>query len=99
MCRCFHDLAAAHLYRVISASFVRYDKGDDQSTVDNLPQVLQTIITSDYEYGRFIKEFTIDAEDYELTARDFEFGYACGEFLNVLIVSALKKAGALETFR
>jgi hypothetical protein len=78
--------------------FFKHDKDDDRSIMVHLAERLETLVTSDYNYARFIKEINLDSDDTDTTAWEFEYVNTCGQLINFSIVSLLKKAVSLETF-
>lgn len=99
--RAFRDLAAAQLYRHLSHVFTNDERRDGRMSVDYLAGILETLTTADYNYASFIKEISIDADTdscAEQASREFKYEYTCGKFLNTLILAALKKTTALESF-
>jgi hypothetical protein len=98
----FRDLAAAQLYRRLSHVFTDDEKRYGQLSVDYLAGILETLTTADYDYAKFIKEISVDADNdssAEQASREFRYEYTCGKFLNTLILATLKKIAALESFR
>jgi hypothetical protein len=100
--RSFRDLAAAQLYRTLSHVFSENDRGSGRPSIDHLAAALETLTSSDYNYARFIKEISIDtASAISSTdrSRDSKFEYISSKLLNALLLAALKRTVALETFR
>lgn len=98
----FHELASAELYRNVHQCFPDYDRSKSQPSVDRLAAILETLITGAHDYARFVKSMSIDAESdgcASQTARDFKYDHSAGKFLNTLMLAALKKIPALESFR
>lgn len=99
----FRDIAAAQLYRSLSHIFVERDTRTGQLAVDRLTGVLDTLITSDYNYAAYIKEISLDTVQGSHigmnVALEFKYGSSCGKFLNTLLLATIKKIPALESFR
>ncbi|QSS65216.1 F-box domain-containing protein, partial [Histoplasma capsulatum] len=99
----FRDIAAAQLYRSLSHIFDERDTRTGQLAVDRLTGVLDTLITSDYNYAAYIKEISLDTVQGSHigmnVALEFKYGSSCGKFLNTLLLATIKKIPALESFR
>jgi len=95
-------LAAAQLYRTLNHVFSENDRGSGRPSIDHLAAALETLTSSDYNYARFIKEISIDTTSAVSGAdrsRDCKFEYISSKLLNALLLAALKRTVALETFR
>lgn len=106
VCRSFHELAASLLYRNVRHVLPDNDDASRQHDIDRLAAVLETLTTSDYGYARFIQEISIDGGSATnpnktslMQAVKHDANYACGKFLNALLLATLKKVVTLETFR
>jgi hypothetical protein len=64
---------------------------------------LETFTTSDYDYGKYVREFIVEPtcglEDSQDAYREYLADTSCGKFLNNLLVLTLRKTRALETFK
>lgn len=71
--------------------------------MDGLAAGLDTIVTSEYDYARYLKE--IDLESLSGGAKgeraygQYTYDLSCGKFMNTLLLLTLRKAKTLETFR
>ncbi|KAL5348405.1 tRNA (cytosine-5-)-methyltransferase ncl1 [Pseudogymnoascus australis] len=99
----FRDLAAARIYRYFHIVFPDGDDGSYESDMDGLAAGLDTIVTSEYDYARYLKE--IDLESLSGGAKgeraygQYTYDLSCGKFMNTLLLLTLRKAKTLETFR
>ncbi|OJJ50058.1 hypothetical protein ASPZODRAFT_128655 [Penicilliopsis zonata CBS 506.65] len=105
VCRSFHELAAAELYRSIEHVFAEDDTRAGQLSVDRLAAILETLITSDYNYGRFIKKICMEtatgvvSNDRSHRSLRHEASYTSAKLLSSLLLAALNRVDSLETFR
>jgi hypothetical protein len=92
----------AQLYRQFNHTFNDFEDRIGPFLVDRLAGVLETLVTSDYNYAQHIKEISMDTayagDPGERACREYSYEYSCGKFLNTLLLVALKKITALETF-
>jgi hypothetical protein len=93
------DAAVTHLYRSLSHEFTEVKSG--QPLVDRLAGVLETLVTSDFDYASYIKEIDIGATHIAEPAvsQEFHYGTSCGKFFGTLLLTILKKISTLEKFR
>jgi hypothetical protein len=74
-----------------------------ESPIDGLAGGLDTLVTSDYNYARYLKEIVLDTlsggSKGERAYRHYTYDKSCGKFMNTLFLLALRKAHALETFK
>ncbi|KAI9811061.1 MAG: hypothetical protein M1827_005643 [Pycnora praestabilis] len=100
--RHFHLIACAQLYRTFSIVFPDEDDPAFDSPIDGLAGGLDTIVTSEHNYAKYLKEIIMDtlsgADRGERAYRHYLYEVSCGKFLNTLILLTLRKARALETF-
>ncbi|EEP82287.1 predicted protein [Uncinocarpus reesii 1704] len=75
---------------------------------DELADLLETLATSDFNYAAYIKEISFDVlwnndvtwtRTQDKVASQLKFDTGCGRFFSTLLLAALKKVVALETFR
>ncbi|SPO05842.1 uncharacterized protein DNG_08529 [Cephalotrichum gorgonifer] len=107
--RRFHELAAAQLYRsfhviLTNPPLLPRDNPPLRSTANvTLTGGLDTLTTSDYDYARFLRHFSLDIRSVGDKARTsyqaFQYSLNGGRFLNTLIHLALRDAKSLETFK
>lgn len=99
----FRDLAAAHLYRNFHIVFPDDDDSTFDSPIDSLASGLETFVSSDYNYGRHLRELYLDTlstgDKAELAYKPYLYTQSCGKFMNTLLLLTLRKATSLETFR
>lgn len=99
----FFDLASAQLYRNVEFKLTNSDFDDAGSSMKTA-EALQTIVSSDYDYGQYIKSFHVTmAEDNTQSAVVMsrflwdKAGFAV-KALNTALLVLLKKATMLESF-
>ncbi|KAL9586024.1 MAG: hypothetical protein Q9212_001169 [Teloschistes hypoglaucus] len=99
----FFDLACAQLYRNVEFKLTNSDFDDAGSSMKTA-EALQTIVSSDYDYGQYIKSFHVTmAEDNTQSAVVMsrflwdKAGFAV-KALNTALLVLLKKATMLESF-
>jgi hypothetical protein len=101
--RHFRDIAAAQLYRNFHIVFPDEDDPSYESPIDGLAGGLDTLVTSDYNYARYLKEVVLDTlsggTKGERAYRHYTYDLSCGKFMNTLFLLALRRAHALETFK
>ncbi|KAF7558822.1 hypothetical protein G7046_g5325 [Stylonectria norvegica] len=101
--RHFHELASAWLYRNFNIVFPDDDDLNFESPIDGLAGGLDTFTTSDYNYGRHLKDLSLDTlstgHKAEHAYKSYLYSASCGKFLNTLLYLTLKKAKSLEAFR
>ncbi|KAL1953602.1 hypothetical protein VTO42DRAFT_2549 [Malbranchea cinnamomea] len=93
------EVAVAHLYHSLTHEFPGFSF--EEPPVDRLAAILETLVTSDFDYASFIKEINLEASysaDSDV-ADEFSYAKSCGKFLNTLILAILKKVKSLESFR
>jgi hypothetical protein len=70
---------------------------------DPLAAGLETFATSEYDYGKYVREFIIEPtsslEHTQVAYSEYLADTSCGKFLNTLLVLTLRKTKALETFK
>lgn len=97
--RDFHDLAAAQLYRSIEYTF---SDEENEHPVDLLAGVLETLASSEYSYASFVKEIHVTStalgDRGERAYRDYLYTSSCGKFLNLTLLTVLKRVTVLESF-
>ncbi|TVY17542.1 hypothetical protein LARI1_G005107 [Lachnellula arida] len=99
----FRDLAAEQLYRKFEVTFP--DEPDDgtNSSVDALAGGLETLVSSYYDYAKYLKEIVLEptngGDKGERAYRYYMYDSSCGKFMNTLFLLALRKARVLETFK
>jgi hypothetical protein len=73
------------------------------SPIDSLAGGLDTFVTSDYNYARYLREIILEplsgGEKGERAYANFLYDTSCGKFMNTMLLMALRKATALETFK
>ena len=88
------EIAAAQLYRRLTHKFSDYDERPGHQPVDRLAGTLETLVTSDYNYAKYIREIKIDTvyggESGERACKEYSYEYSCGKFLNTLLLTTLK---------
>ncbi|KAL8665467.1 MAG: hypothetical protein Q9202_002172 [Teloschistes flavicans] len=99
----FFDLASAQLYRNVEFKLTNSDFDDAGSSM-RTAEALQTIVSSDHDYGQYIKSFNLTmAEDNTQSAVVMsrflwdKAGFAV-KALNTALLVLLKKATMLESF-
>jgi hypothetical protein len=99
----FRDLAAAHLYRNFHIVFPDDDDPGYDSPIDGLAGGLDTFVTSEYDYARYIKEIVLGTfsggAKGERAYKHYTADLSCGKFMNTLFLLTLRKAKALEKFK
>ncbi|KAI9825681.1 MAG: hypothetical protein M1832_001025 [Thelocarpon impressellum] len=100
--RHFHSIACAQLYRTFSIVFHDEDDPAFEGPIDGLAGGLDTIVTSEHDYGRYLKKIGLDSlsagDVGEKSYGPYSYAESCGKFLNTLLVLSMRKAKALETF-
>ncbi|RDL35853.1 uncharacterized protein BP5553_06465 [Venustampulla echinocandica] len=98
----FRHLAAEQLYRCFSIVFFDDDDPSTGSPIDVLAAGLETFVSSEYDYGSYLKDIYMEpvagGEKGERAYRDYSYDTGCGKFMNTLFLLTLRKAPALETF-
>ncbi|KAK3390539.1 hypothetical protein B0H63DRAFT_557497 [Podospora didyma] len=99
----FRELAAAQLYRSFHIVFPDEDDPAFDSPIDGLAGGLETFVTSDYDYGKHLKDLSLDTlsagDKAEKAYKPYLYSVSCGKFMNTLLLLTLRKAKSLETFR
>jgi len=99
----FRELAAAQLYRNFHIIFPDEDDPAFDVPIDGLAGGLDTFVTSDYDYGKHLKDLSLDTlsagAKAELAYKPYLYSVSCGKFMNTLLLLTLRKATTLETFR
>ncbi|QSZ29940.1 hypothetical protein DSL72_004458 [Monilinia vaccinii-corymbosi] len=100
----FRDLSAAQLYRTFHIVFPDdEDHPGDNSPGNGLATRLDTFVTSDYDYARYVRKIILEpltgGVKSENAYRSLTFNTACGRFMNTILRLTLRKAHALETFK
>lgn len=99
----FRELAAAQLYRNFHIVFPDEDDPSYDSPIDGLAGGLDTFVTSDYDYAKHLRDFSLDTlsagDKAEAAYKPYMYGVSCGKFLNTLLELTLRKATSLEAFR
>jgi hypothetical protein len=71
--------------------------------IDALAGGLDTFVTSEYDYSKYLREIILEPSSGEQLAehvyRDYLSDVSCGKFMNTLLLLTLRRAKALETFR
>ncbi|KAL8728956.1 MAG: hypothetical protein Q9166_005051 [cf. Caloplaca sp. 2 TL-2023] len=100
----FFALACAQLYRELDFKLANSDTHDENSSSMRTAEAIQTIISSDYNYGQYIKSFRITmVDDNSQTAAVMSrflwdrAGFA-SKTLNTSLLLVVKKATMLESF-
>lgn len=103
-----HELAAAQLYRSFSVVLTN-PRPPTRNTPPAFPGSvaltggLDTLTTSDYDYARFLKHFTLDTQSAGEKATpsylSLQYSVNGGRFLNTLLHLALRNAKSLESFK
>ncbi|KAF4633395.1 hypothetical protein G7Y89_g4716 [Cudoniella acicularis] len=103
VCKQFRDLAAQQLYRSFYIIFPDDDDTSSDSPIDVLAAGLDTFVTSEYDYAKYLKEIVLEpllgGDKGERAYRHYMYDVSCGKFMNTLFLLTLRKARALETFR
>jgi hypothetical protein len=96
-------MAAEQLYRSFHIVFPDEDDIANDSPIDGLAGGLDTFATSEYDYAQHLKEIVLETlsggDKGERTYRHYLYEMSCGKFMNTLLLLALRKAKALETFK
>lgn len=99
----FRDIAAEQLYRSFHIVFPDEDDPSNDSPIDGLAGGLDTFVTSEYDYAKYLREIVLETlsggETGERAYRHYLYDVSCGKFMNTLLLLTLRKAKALETFR
>jgi hypothetical protein len=99
----FRDLAAEQIYRNFHIVFPDEDDLGMESPIDALAAGLETFVTSEYDYAKYLREIVLEsvaaAEKGESAYRYFTYELSCGKFMNTLFLLVLRKARSLETFK
>lgn len=73
------------------------------SPIDGLAGGLDTLVTSEYNYARHLRDLCLDTlsagDKAESSYKSYLYTVSCGKFLNTLLLLTLRKAKALESFR
>ncbi|KAI0132385.1 F-box domain-containing protein [Xylariales sp. AK1849] len=103
VCRNFHELAAAKLYRNFHIVFPDEDDPSFDSPIDGLAGGLDTFVTSEYNYAKHLRDLSLDTlssgDKAETAYKPYLFSVSCGKFMNTLLLLTLRKAKSLDTFR
>ena len=101
--RHFRELAAVQLYRNFHIVFPDEDDPTYDTPIDGLAGGLDTFVTSSYDYGKHLRDLSLDThsagDKAELAYKPYLYSVSCGKFMNTLLLLTLRKARALETFR
>ncbi len=101
--RQLRHIAAAQLYRNFHIVFPDEDDPSYESPIDGLAGGLDTFVTSEYDYSKYLKEIVLDTlsggSKGERAYRHYTYDLSCGKFMNTLFLLTLRKAKALETFK
>lgn len=103
VCKSFHELAAAQLYRNFHIVFPDEDDPTFDSPIDGLAGGLDTFVTSEYDYAKHLRDLSLDTlssgEKAETAYKPYLYTVSCGKFMNTLLLLTLRKSKALTTFR
>ncbi|PHH83851.1 hypothetical protein CDD83_2923 [Cordyceps sp. RAO-2017] len=103
VCKRFHELASAQLYRNFHIVFPDDEDINFDSPIDGLAGGLDTFTTSDYNYAKHLRDLSMDTLSAgvkgENSCQLYLYSASCGKFFNSLLYLTLKKAKALEVFR
>lgn len=103
VCKRFHELAAAQLYRNFHIVFPDEDDPSFDSPIDGLAGGLDTFVTSEYNYAKHLRDLSLDTlsagDKAETAYKPYLFSVSCGKFMNTLLLLTLRKAKALDRFR
>jgi hypothetical protein len=103
VCKKFRDLAAAELYRNFDFDFPDKEILTCDDSIDKLARGLDTFITSDYNYGQYLRRLALDTlsggEKAEAAYKPYLYSTSSGKFLNTLLLLALRRTKCLEDFR
>ncbi|TLS30374.1 hypothetical protein PpBr36_02949, partial [Pyricularia pennisetigena] len=98
----FRELAAAQLYRNFHIVFPDEDDPAYDSPIDGLAGGLDTFVTSDYDYGKHLRDLSLDTlsagDKAETAYKPYLYSVSCGKFMNTLLQLTLRKATSLEAF-
>ena len=113
--RHFHGLASAEIYRDLDFNIVSHESEDGGNSSSRAADALQTILTSENEYGHHIKSFRIGAvagtvpvtgrqynlyEDQLIMTRLlWDSKTDPSKFLNMTVLLLAKGASFMETFK
>jgi hypothetical protein len=101
--RHFRELAAAPLYRNFHIVFPDEDDPAFDSPIDGLAGGLDTFVTSDYDYGKHLRDLSLDTlsagDKAETAYKSYLYHLSCGKFMNTLLLLTLRKARSLESFK
>lgn len=79
------------------------DDPEFDSPIDGLAGGLDTFVTSDYNYAKYLRDIALDSLSAglkgEAAYKDYLFKNSCGKFMNTLLLLTLRKAKNLETFK
>ncbi|KAI1876935.1 uncharacterized protein JN550_001007 [Neoarthrinium moseri] len=103
VCKRFHELAAAQLYRNFHIVFPDEDDPSFDLPFDGLAGGLDTFVTSEYNYAKHLRDLSLDTlsagDKGETAYKPYLFSVSCGKFMNTLLLLTLRKATSLDTFR
>ncbi|KAI1338682.1 hypothetical protein F5Y15DRAFT_124115 [Xylariaceae sp. FL0016] len=103
VCHRFRELAAAQLYRNFHIVFPDEDDPFFESPIDGLAGGLDTFVTSDYNYAKHLRDFSLDTlsagPKAETAYKPYLAKVSCGKFMNTLLLLTLRRAVSLDTFR
>ncbi|ORY65264.1 uncharacterized protein BCR38DRAFT_341568 [Pseudomassariella vexata] len=103
VCKDFHELAAAQLYRNFHIVFPDEDDPSFDSPIDGLAGGLDTFVTSEYNYAKHLRDLSLDTlssgNKAEMAYKPYLYSVSCGKFMNTLLLLTLRKAKLLDTFR
>ncbi|KAI9786561.1 MAG: hypothetical protein M1816_007885 [Peltula sp. TS41687] len=97
----FHSIASAQLYRSFCIVFPD-DDDPFESPIDALASGLDTLVASEYDYAKHLKEMALDSysggDRGERVYKAYSYDLSCGKFMSTLLHLTLRKARALEKF-
>ena len=103
VCKHFHKVASAHIYRNFHIVFPDEEDDEFYSSIDGLAVGLDTFATSEYNYAAHLRDFLMDTlssgREAEHAYQPYLYSASCGKFLNTLVLLTLKRAHSLESFR
>ena len=98
----FHELAAQELYKQFQIIFPDDDDVSFDGSIDALAAGLETFVTSDFKYARFLRRVSLDTvtagSKGERAYRRYTSDESCGKFMNTLMLLVMRQAKKLETF-
>lgn len=98
----FRELTAQRLYEKFQIIFPDDDDSSFDGSIDSLAAGLETFVTSDYNYARFLKNVSMDTVTSgakgERAYRRYTSDESCGKFMNTLMMLTLRQAKKLDTF-